>query len=109
MNEVRAAAREVPAVAEVVASWAAALGAEAVPETVRVALTRTLVDSLGLMVAARHQPYIRSVLQSADGGGACTIVGQAGGFDFRNEFVDVELYRGIADIVIDRLTLDRES
>ena len=69
------------ALAEVLADWAAGLRPEDVPEAVREALTRTLVDSLGLMVAARHQPYLQAVIAAADGPGPCTVVGHSGGFD----------------------------
>ena len=68
-------------VAEVFAAWAAELQPAAVPPTVREALTRTLMDSLALMVAARHQPYLQAVIAAADGDGPCTIVGHDGGFD----------------------------
>jgi len=67
--------------AEVFAAWAAELQPAAVPPTVREALTRTLMDSLALMVAARHEPYLQAVIAAADGSGPCTIVGHDGGFD----------------------------
>ena len=70
-----------PTIAEVFARWAADLRAEAVPPAVREALGRTLMDSLALMVAARHQPYVTAVIEAADGTGPCTVVGHSGGFD----------------------------
>ena len=69
------------AIAEVFAGWAADLRADAVPPPVRGALNRTLMDSLALMVAARNQPYVKAVIDAADGTGPCTIVGHSGGFD----------------------------
>jgi 2-methylcitrate dehydratase PrpD len=69
------------ALADIFAAWAADLEAEAVPAAVREALTRTLTDSLGLMVAARRQPYLEAVVSAADGSGPCTVIGHPGGFD----------------------------
>ncbi len=69
------------ATAEIFAGWAAELRPEHVPPAVRQALTNTLMDSLALMVAARHQLYVKAVMEAADGTGPCTIVGHSGGFD----------------------------
>jgi len=68
-------------VAEVFAAWAAGLQPAAIPPAVHEALARTLTDSLALMVAARHEPYMRAVVAAADGTGPCTVVGHRGGFD----------------------------
>lgn len=70
-----------PAAAEVFAGWAAGLRAEAVPDTVRQVLRRQLLDSAGLMVAARDADYVRAVVAASDGAGRCTAVGHAGRFD----------------------------
>ncbi|MEQ8355796.1 MAG: MmgE/PrpD family protein [Kiloniellaceae bacterium] len=67
--------------AEAIADWAVELSADVVPPAVREVLTRALMDSLGLMVAARREPYIEAVINSSDGSGPCTIVGHHGGFD----------------------------
>ena len=40
--------------AEAIADWAVELSADVVPPAVREVLTRALMDSLGLMVAARR-------------------------------------------------------
>ncbi|HEX2256531.1 MAG TPA: MmgE/PrpD family protein [Afifellaceae bacterium] len=69
-----------PACAEIVAEWAAGLSADAVPEAVRIAMRRSLVDCLGLMVAARNEDYVRAVVASCDAEGPCTAVGHAGGY-----------------------------
>jgi 2-methylcitrate dehydratase PrpD len=69
-----------PACAEIVAEWAAGLDAGAVPEAVRGAMRRGLLDALGLMVSARNEDYVRAVVASADGEGPCTAVGHAGRF-----------------------------
>lgn len=70
-----------PAAAELFAGWAAGLRAEDVPAPVRQALGRVLLDSCGLMVAARKEDYVRAAVASADGSGPCTVVGHDGGFD----------------------------
>ena len=81
MSGAAAVQREERAAAEILAGWAGALRAEEIPAAVREALTRTLMDSLGLMVAARNEAYIDSVIRSADGEGLCSIVGHSGRFD----------------------------
>ncbi len=81
MSEAGILRQEEAALAEVIAGWADGLSAQAIPPAVREALTRTLMDSLGLMVAARRESYIESIVQAADGEGPCSIVGRAGGFD----------------------------
>jgi len=70
-----------PAAAESFADWAAGLRVDDVPAPVRQALGRVLLDSCGLMVAARNEDYVRAAVASADGGGPCTAVGHKGGFD----------------------------
>ncbi len=67
--------------AEIFARWATGLKEGDIPPEVRQALRRTLLDSLGLMVAARDRDYLRAVIAAADGTGPCTVIGHAGGFD----------------------------
>lgn len=70
-----------PAAAERFARWAAALRPDDVPDAVRRALQRVLLDSCGLMVAARNEDYIRATVASGDATGPCTAVGHDGAFD----------------------------
>lgn len=70
-----------PATAERFAGWAAALRPDGIPDPVRGALRRTLLDSCGLMVAARNEDYVRAAVASGDSGGPCTALGHEGGFD----------------------------
>lgn len=70
-----------PAAAEHYARWAAGLRADEIPLAVRQNLQRTLLDSCGLMVAARNEDYVRATIASSDGDGPCTAIGHAGGFD----------------------------
>ncbi|MDH3229412.1 MAG: MmgE/PrpD family protein, partial [Alphaproteobacteria bacterium] len=70
-----------PTAAEVFAGWAADLQPDKVPDPVRRAVQRGLLDSAGLMVAARNEDYVRATVAAADGTGPCTAIGHAGGFD----------------------------
>ena len=70
-----------PAAAERFAAWAAAFRAEGIPEPVRRSLQRALLDSCGLMVAARNEDYIHATVAASDGSGPCTAIGHEGGFD----------------------------
>jgi 2-methylcitrate dehydratase PrpD len=70
-----------PAAAERFAAWAAALRPDGIPDPVRRVLRRTLLDSCGLMVAARNEDYINATIAASDGGGPCTAIGHEGGFD----------------------------
>jgi len=70
-----------PTVADVIAGWAADLRPDDIPEPVRRALQRGLLDSAGLMVAARNEDYVRATIAASDGAGQCTAIGHAGGFD----------------------------
>lgn len=70
-----------PRAAETFACWAANLQAGDTLEDVTQTLRRTLLDSLGLMVAARECDYVQAAISAADGEGPCTAVGHAGGYD----------------------------
>jgi 2-methylcitrate dehydratase PrpD len=60
---------------------AAAFGPDpAVPPAVRTMVDALLMDLAGICVAARHSDYVRAVLAASDESGACTVIGQAGGF-----------------------------
>lgn len=67
--------------AESLAAWAASLDVGGVPGDVRKALGRTVYDSLGLMVAARNEAYVRAIIDAADAEGPCTLVGHPGSYD----------------------------
>ena len=68
-------------VAETLAAWAGQLKVGDVPPEVATALSRTVYDSLGLMVAARNEPYVQAIIEAADAEGPCTLVGHEGGYD----------------------------
>lgn len=69
------------AIAETFASWAAGLNLDQVPAGVKARAIEALIDHVGLCVAARHQDYVRAIIDSWDGRGNCTAFGQTGGFD----------------------------
>ena len=70
----------IPAVAEQLGAWIAAVDSAALPPAA-VATARMLsLDVLGLCVAARGEDYIHATLGAADRGGACTAFGHTGGF-----------------------------
>ncbi len=66
---------------EAFAAWAAELQAEDIPTPARNALQRELLDSAGLMVAARNADYVQAVVAASDGDGPCTAIGHEGSFD----------------------------
>jgi len=70
-----------PAATERFAAWAAAFRADDIPDPVRRVMRRALLDSCGLMVAARNEDYIRATVAASDGRGPCTAIGHEGGFD----------------------------
>src|SRR5690348_7988643 len=65
------------AVAERLASIIASLDAKRLPSAVREVCRDMVLDIAGLCVAARHEDYVRALIESADGDGACTALGQA--------------------------------
>jgi len=68
-------------VAEQLVDKVAALRAESLPQTVRTRCEDLLIDVAGLCVAARGTDYVRALIASVDGGGACTAIGHAGAFN----------------------------
>ena len=69
-----------PTIAETFADWACGLAATDIPTEVRATLARTILDTGGLMVAARATDYVSAVVAAADGTGPCTAVGHPQGF-----------------------------
>ncbi|MDJ0945763.1 MAG: MmgE/PrpD family protein [Kiloniellales bacterium] len=67
-------------IAEHLADWSAKLEADAVPPVLRATLRRLLLDSGGLMVAARDRDYVTACRETTEAPGACTVIGQEGGF-----------------------------
>ena len=68
-------------VSETLSRWLAGLAPERFPEAVKRASVDTVIDVLGLCVAARKADYIRALIASWEAQGGCTALGHAGGFD----------------------------
>jgi 2-methylcitrate dehydratase PrpD len=79
-------------IAESLADWAADLEAGAVPPALRGTLKRLLLDSGGLMVAARDLDYVTACRNTTEAQGACTAIGQQGSFLAK----DAALISGVA-------------
>ena len=69
-----------PSVAQTLAQRVAALESALLPEDLRATCEDLLIDVGGLCVAARNSDYMKAVVASVDGGGACTAIGHAGSF-----------------------------
>lgn len=69
------------AVAEIFAAWAADLQNDALPRGVVETARNALLDQAGLAVAARHEPYVRAIVESWTERGDCTAIGIATGLD----------------------------
>jgi 2-methylcitrate dehydratase PrpD len=67
-------------VAERLVEQVAVLSPEKLPPAVRARCEDLLIDVAGLCVAARGTDYVRALIASVDGGGACTAIGHAGAF-----------------------------
>ena len=67
-------------ISEAVANWSSELKFSDMPETVNSIVTKVVLDGAGLMVAARHEDYVKAIVASADGDGRCTALGHDGGF-----------------------------
>ncbi|MEE8445025.1 MAG: MmgE/PrpD family protein, partial [Alphaproteobacteria bacterium] len=61
--------------AEQVAEWAGGVSPADLPDEVRRAAGRSLLDIAGLCLAARHTDYVRAVIAACDGRGDCTAFG----------------------------------
>ena len=63
-------------VAENFSAFLAGLAPDALPSDVTYIATRDLIDAAGLCLAARRSVYMCQILESADGDGPCTAIGQ---------------------------------
>ncbi|MFQ6023484.1 MAG: MmgE/PrpD family protein [Acidiferrobacterales bacterium] len=62
-------------VSQIFAEWVGALTPDAIPPEVRATAESALLDFTGLCIAARESTYVRALLDSWDGEGACTAIG----------------------------------
>jgi 2-methylcitrate dehydratase PrpD len=65
------------AVAEQLAERIAAVDAARLPAAMRARCEETAIDVVGLCLAARNEPYVRSTLAACDDDGPCTALGHA--------------------------------
>lgn len=80
------------ALAEILADWGKGLSGDAIPDSVKLTLSRLLLDAGGLMVAGRRTDYVQAVRRTFETAGVCTAIGHAGGFSAG----DAALISGIA-------------
>ena len=83
--------KQLPA-ARVVAEWLQALDPDDIPQAVQRACTHTLIDTLGLSIAARHTDYVAALRSAWPSPGPCTVLGCA---DTR-EMTGAEMINGTA-------------
>src|SRR3712207_1769699 len=69
------------AIAEQFAAWAAQVDDASLPRELRETATAALIDHAGLTVSARHEDYVRAIVEAWEGEGACTAFGHARGYD----------------------------
>ena len=62
-------------IAEVYSSWAESLQVEDIPKTVIEKLNIIVMDSIGLMVSAKNEPYILSLVDALSEMGDCNLIG----------------------------------
>ena len=62
-------------IAEVYSSWAESLQVEDIPKTVIEKLNIIVMDSIGLMVSAKNEPYILSLVDALNEMGDCNLIG----------------------------------
>ncbi len=65
-----------PTVAQVLAEWLQALDADEIPEGMQRVCTYTLIDTLGLSIAARHTDYVGALREAWPADGPCTVFGR---------------------------------
>ncbi|WP_114964262.1 MmgE/PrpD family protein [Alkalilacustris brevis] len=64
-----------PTVSQQIADWAAQLGPQDVPEAMRAAAANTMLDTIGLSIAAWDTDYGQALRSSALSSGGCTVMG----------------------------------
>jgi len=99
---------------ERLADWLGNIDEQCLPDVVRDAAARVVLDIAGLAVSARHETYTNAVLDSWEGEGACTVLGRnrtldpagaalvngtmAHGEDFDDTFEGSPLHAGAAAV-----------
>src|SRR3546814_13512574 len=76
-----AADKTSPTVSETLAAWIEELDVEEVPQAARREAENTIIDTIGLSVAALETDYGRAVRSAFDQRGGCTVFGLEEGFE----------------------------
>jgi 2-methylcitrate dehydratase PrpD len=77
MNPHSGMAKAERTISQVLADWGAGLTESAVPETTRVAVADSVLDTLGLSIAVTETDYGRAIRTAASTDGPCTVFGTA--------------------------------
>lgn len=70
-----------PSVSEALADWIVGVDAAGIPENVRSTAADTILDTIGLVVAALETDYSKATREAFPGAGDCTVFGLAEGRD----------------------------
>ncbi len=65
-------------IAMTLARWIEDLTSEELPEAVTKACANTVIDTMGLAIAARNTDYVRALCDSWTGAGSCSVIGATG-------------------------------
>ena len=62
-------------VAEFFSDWACSIQVKDIPQSVKKKLNIIVMDSIGLMISAKNEPYIKSLVEALDEKGDCSLIG----------------------------------
>ena len=62
-------------VAEIFSDWARSVQFKDIPQSVKNKLNIIVMDSIGLMISAKNEPYIKSLVEALDEKGDCSLIG----------------------------------
>ena len=62
-------------VAEIFSDWAYSIQVKDIPHSVKKKLNIIVMDSIGLMISAKNEPYIKSLVEALNEKGDCSLIG----------------------------------
>ena len=62
-------------VAEIFSDWAYSIQVKDIPQSVKNKLNIIVMDSIGLMISAKNEPYIKSLVEALNEKGDCSLIG----------------------------------
>jgi len=62
-------------VAEIFSDWACSVQFKDIPQSVKNKLNIIVMDSIGLMISAKNEPYIKSLVEALNEKGDCSLIG----------------------------------